>query len=83
MLYVPNPGMVIQRQPLSVNLGTDGAAKASVDNRHVLEVERSTIVFVSANLAREFAGVVGVVEILELVGRQGEALVAEKASRLR
>jgi len=49
-----------------------------VDNRHVLKVKRSTVVFVAAEL-REFTGAVGVVEAPELVRRQGEALVAEEA----
>jgi hypothetical protein len=80
VLYLPNLGMVIQRQTLLVDLGTYHAANASVDNGHVLEVKRGTVVFVSANLAREFAGVVGVVKVPELVGRQGEAFVAEKAT---
>jgi len=69
----------MQRQALLVHLGACCAGEAAVDNSYVLEVQRGAVVFVSANLGREFAGVVGVVEVPELVGRQGEAFVAEKA----
>ena len=47
---------------------------------HVLEVQRCSVVIVAAKLAREFASIVGVVKVPELVRRHKEALVAEKAN---
>jgi len=47
---------------------------------HVLEVQRCSVVIVAAKLAREFASIISVVEVPELVRRHKEALVAEKAN---
>ena len=49
-----------------------------MDKGYILEVEGCTVVFVSANLVREFASLVSVVEVPELVWRQSEAFVAER-----
>ena len=77
---LPNLRMVTKRQQLVVNLGIQRAANAIVDNGHVLEVKGCTVVFVVANLAMEFSGAVGFVEVPELVWRQSEAVIAEKVA---
>lgn len=80
VLYLPNIDMVLQQHQLSVYLSPRRVVEASMDTSHVLEVQRRSVVIVAAKLAREFASVVGVVKVPELVRRHKEALVAEKAT---